>query len=164
MNVDVVGGVYRHTAEIQRSVVIGGFGAQEVEALVQVYFHLSAVGFGDEHPVIGGAFVGFLLDLASFARYGLYRRGAGLIGGRAGDLLVIGDGDADADAEAARTAALATPMPIFVLICIVILFLVVTLVAKATLGPTHEARMKVSVARRRSSYGPSTVGPVRSGI
>ena len=65
--------------EIPRSAVISvrAFSAQEVEALVQVYFHQSAVGFGDEYPVIGGALVDFLFDLPRFARYGLHRRGAG---------------------------------------------------------------------------------------
>ena len=89
----------------------------------------------NEYPVIGGALVGFLSDLPSFAWYGLYRRGAGLIRGRAGDLAVVGDGDADADA--ARTAALATPMPILVLTLIDPSLLVVTLVAKATLVVCH---------------------------
>jgi hypothetical protein len=51
-------------------------------------------------------------------------------------------------------------MPIFVLILIVILS--VTVVAKVTLGPAHEARMKVSVAW--NSYGPSNIGLVRSRI
>jgi hypothetical protein len=44
---------------------------------------------------------------------------------------------------AAKTAALPTPMPILVLTLIDRSLLVVTLVAKATLEPTHEVTMKV---------------------
>lgn len=32
------------------SVVIHGLRAQEAKALIQVHFHLSTIGFGDEHP------------------------------------------------------------------------------------------------------------------
>lgn len=64
-----------------------------------MHFDLSAVGFGDEHPV-GGAAVRFLIDLPGFARYGLGRRGAGLIRGWSGDLAVISGGDEDASADA----------------------------------------------------------------